>query len=120
MYKKFLKKRNLFKIEGKGGLDPFYLPDPTCGVDIRLSPTIRYKLQPNHTKIKRTCSIWSPSNLVSFIYGALDFWVLSFNRIHLRPIYLWVRINLVHNIFHSFKNVYFSQVDEDGSGRPAR
>ena len=31
-----------YKIQGKGGLDPSLIPDPTCGVDIRLSPTIRF------------------------------------------------------------------------------
>ena len=36
------RKKWRFNIEGKGGLDPSYLPDPTCGVDIRLSPTIRF------------------------------------------------------------------------------
>ena len=33
---------NNYKIQGKGGLDPSLIPDPTCGVDIRLSPTIRF------------------------------------------------------------------------------
>ena len=52
---------NNYKIQGKGGLDPSLIPDPTCGVDIRLSPTIRFvkkktstdKIRDTETKIQK-------------------------------------------------------------------
>ena len=45
---------NNYKIQGKGGLDPSLIPDPTCGVDIRLSPTIRFVKKTRTDKNRET------------------------------------------------------------------